>query len=61
MNKLIKSTKNFIANEEGATTVEYIFLIALIILAVYGVVRALASAMKGKFTNTTTDLKKADK
>lgn len=58
MNQIKKITKNFIQNEDGMTTVEYVLLAVFIVLAVVAVVRILGKTMGTKFTKVNTELNK---
>ena len=56
MNKLVKSIKQFLNNEEGMGAVEYALIVAVmsvIILAVWGV---LQDGLQTAFTNISTTL-----
>lgn len=59
MAKLIDLTKRFIADEEGATAVEYGVLIALIIAACIIIIAALGRQINTGFTNVSNELKTA--
>jgi Flp pilus assembly pilin Flp len=47
---------NLIANEDGATMVEYVLLIVLIAAAMVVSLGTLKTALNGKFTSVTTTL-----
>jgi pilus assembly protein Flp/PilA len=49
--------KNFIADESGATAIEYGLIAAGISLAIIAVVNGLGSNLKTKFTSINTSLK----
>lgn len=49
--------KNFIADETGATAIEYGLIAAGIALAIIAVVNNLGTTLKGKFTSISTSLK----
>lgn len=53
MNKFIQS---FIADEAGATTIEYGLLIALIGVAIITAVSSVGTALSGKFRTVATSL-----
>ncbi|WP_435016311.1 Flp family type IVb pilin [Tundrisphaera sp. TA3] len=48
--------KSLLAEEDGATMVEYALMVALIAAAAITVVGALSTALNGKFTSVTTSL-----
>ncbi|WP_435016312.1 Flp family type IVb pilin [Tundrisphaera sp. TA3] len=48
--------KSLLAEEDGATMVEYALMVALIAAAAITVVGALSTALNNKFTSTTTAL-----
>jgi pilus assembly protein Flp/PilA len=49
--------KQFLADESGATAIEYGLIAAGIALAIIAVVNGLGSNIKGKFTSINTSLK----
>jgi len=49
--------KQFLADESGATAIEYGLIAAGISLAIIAVVNGLGSNIKGKFTSINTSLK----
>lgn len=49
--------KNFIADESGATAIEYGLIAAGIALAIIAVVNNLGLTLKSKFTSISTSLK----
>ena len=49
--------RKFIADETGATAIEYGLIAAGISLAIIGVVNGLGTTIKGKFTSIKTSLK----
>ncbi len=49
--------KRFIADESGATAIEYGLIAAGIALAIIAVVNGTGSSLKGKFTTINTSLK----
>jgi pilus assembly protein Flp/PilA len=51
---MIKFAKQLIANEDGATMVEYALMIALIAAALITVVGTLGTAISSKFTTVST-------
>lgn len=57
MAKLIDLTKRFIADEEGATAVEYGVLVALIIAACVVVIASLGGQIKAGFEKVDNELK----
>ncbi|MDT8335292.1 MAG: Flp family type IVb pilin [Desulfurivibrionaceae bacterium] len=56
MNQLLKLTKSFINDEEGATAVEYGVLVALIIAAVVAVIAVLGEKINNGFEKVNTAL-----
>jgi pilus assembly protein Flp/PilA len=54
MTKLIR---NFLADETGATAIEYGLIAAGISLAIIAAVNGLGTALRTKFTSITTSLK----
>lgn len=60
MAKLIDLTKRFIADEEGATAVEYGVLIALIIAACVAIIAVLGGQIKAGFQKVTDALTAAN-
>lgn len=60
MKNVKKYIKNFIKQEEGATTTEYVLLLALIVIAIWVVVKNFGSALKRKFSNVTEKLNNAN-
>ena len=56
MSEIIKMVQRLLADEEGATAVEYGVLIALIIAAVVAIIATLGSQIQQGFTNVSTAL-----
>ena len=54
---MIKILKKFIADESGATAIEYGLIAAGIALAIIAAVNGLGSSLNGKFTELNTSLK----
>ncbi|MBA2397900.1 MAG: Flp family type IVb pilin [Bradyrhizobium sp.] len=52
-----KMLKEFIADERGATAIEYGLIAAGIALAVISAVNGVGTALKGKFNTISTSLK----
>jgi pilus assembly protein Flp/PilA len=53
---MIKFAKQLIANEDGATMVEYALMVALIGAALVTVVTQLSTAISGKFSSVATTI-----
>jgi pilus assembly protein Flp/PilA len=49
--------KAFLADESGATSIEYIVVASLVALAIVGVVVRLGTSVKGMYTLVTTAMK----
>ena len=56
MSEIIKFVQRFLADEEGATAVEYGVLIALIIAAVVAIIAPLGSQINQGFTSVSNTL-----
>jgi pilus assembly protein Flp/PilA len=54
---MIKTFKSFLANESGATAIEYGLIAAGISLAIIAVVNGLGSTLNNKFTSINSSLK----
>jgi pilus assembly protein Flp/PilA len=54
---MIKAFKEFIADESGATAIEYGLIAAGISLAIIAIVNGLGTNLKNKFTSINTSLK----
>jgi pilus assembly protein Flp/PilA len=54
---MIKSIKKFVANESGATAIEYALIASLIAVAIIGTVTALGSKITGVFNEVANNLK----
>ncbi|MBV8661732.1 MAG: Flp family type IVb pilin [Hyphomicrobiales bacterium] len=54
---MIKSIKSFIANESGATAIEYALIASLIAVAIIGALTALGTKLSSEFNEVTTNLK----
>jgi pilus assembly protein Flp/PilA len=52
----MNALKNFLADENGATLVEYALIVALIAVACIVVITTLSTAIKGEFTTIASDL-----
>ena len=52
-----KMLKKFIADESGATAIEYGLIAAGIALAIVPAVQGVGNSLKGKFTTISTSLK----
>lgn len=57
-NYIKKVSRDFIKNEDGMTTVEYVLLAVFIFLAVVAVVRILGKTMGKKFNQVDSELNK---
>jgi pilus assembly protein Flp/PilA len=56
---LIQTLKNLVRDEEGASLVEYILLVALIAVVCIAAVTLLGTSAKAKFSTTATSIEKA--
>jgi pilus assembly protein Flp/PilA len=56
MSKLIASARKFMADESGATMVEYALMVALVAAVCVVAVTALGNAISGKFTSVATSV-----
>ena len=56
-NHMKKTLKDFIADESGATAIEYGLIAAGISLAIIAIVNTLGGTLKTKFTSINTSLK----
>ncbi len=54
---MIKSVKKFVANESGATAIEYSLIASLIAVAIILSVTALGSKLQNTFNEVSTNLK----
>lgn len=54
MESLVKGVKQFVAEEDGATMVEYGLMLALIAMVCVGVISTLGTDLKAKFTQVAT-------
>ena len=54
---MIKSLKNFVANESGATAIEYALIASLIAVAIILSVTALGSKLQNTFNEVSSNLK----
>ena len=54
---MIKSVKNFVANESGATAIEYALIASLIAVAIILSVTALGSKLQNTFNEVGSNLK----
>ena len=54
---MIKSVKNFVANESGATAIEYALIASLIAVAIILSVTALGSKLQNTFNEVSSNLK----
>ncbi len=54
---MIKSLKSFVANESGATAIEYALIASLIAVAIILSVSALGSKLQNTFTEVSSILK----
>jgi pilus assembly protein Flp/PilA len=57
VNKFLNFGKSFVADESGATAIEYGLLAALISVAILVTVQTLGGTLKGVFSNVDTQLK----
>ncbi len=49
-------TKDFLADEAGATAIEYAMIAAFIAVAIVGAVTTLGTSLTGIFTNVNSDI-----
>ncbi|MGO8801052.1 MAG: Flp family type IVb pilin [Roseiarcus sp.] len=54
---MIKFVKNFVANESGATAIEYALIASLIAVAIILSVTALGSKLQNTFNEVSSNLK----
>jgi pilus assembly protein Flp/PilA len=54
---MIKSAKNFIANEAGATAIEYALIASLIAVAIIVSLQVLGSQLQNTFNEVSSNLK----
>jgi len=54
---MIKSLKNFVANESGATAIEYALIASLIAVAIIASLNAVTGSLKNVFSEVSTALK----
>jgi pilus assembly protein Flp/PilA len=54
---MIQSIKNFVANESGATAIEYALIASLISLVIIGTVTTVGVSLNGIFNEVATNLK----
>jgi pilus assembly protein Flp/PilA len=54
---MIKSLKNFIANESGATAIEYALIASLIAVFIVGSLSALGTRLSAEFSEVSAALK----
>lgn len=53
----MKSIKRFVANEEGATAIEYALIASLIAVAIIGVLTVLGTQLSTTFGEVSSNLK----
>ncbi|MGD0562024.1 MAG: Flp family type IVb pilin [Roseiarcus sp.] len=54
---MIKSLKNFVANESGATAIEYALIASLIAVFIIGSLQVLGTHLSSEFTEVSNALK----
>jgi pilus assembly protein Flp/PilA len=54
---MIKSLKNFVANESGATAIEYALIASLIAVFIVGSLSALGTRLSAEFSEVSAALK----
>lgn len=54
---MIKSLKNFVANESGATAIEYALIASLIAVAIIASLTTVSGKLQGVFSEVSTALK----
>jgi pilus assembly protein Flp/PilA len=55
--RMIKSLKNFVANESGATAIEYALIASLIAVAIIAAVTAVGTHLQNTFNEVSSNLK----
>ena len=56
---MIKSLKSFVANESGATAIEYALIASLIAVALVGILTSLGTKLSAEFSDISGALKEA--
>lgn len=56
MNTAISRIKNFLVSEDGPTAVEYAVMLALIVVALIGTIKALTANVSTTFSQTGSSL-----
>ena len=56
MNSAISKVKNFLVSEDGPTAVEYAVMLALIVVALIGTIKALTGSVSGTFSSVSSSL-----
>ncbi len=54
---MIKSLKNFVANESGATAIEYALIASLVAVFIIGSLQVLGTHLSSEFTEVSNALK----
>ena len=54
---MIKSLKGFVANESGATAIEYALIASLIAVALVGILTSLGTKLSSEFSEISSALK----
>jgi pilus assembly protein Flp/PilA len=56
MTQVFSSVRTFLASDDGPTAVEYAVLMGLIVVALVGVVKGLATSISGTFNSVSATL-----
>jgi pilus assembly protein Flp/PilA len=56
-NHMLKKLQSFVANESGATAIEYALIASLIAIAIIGGVSALGTRLSAEFSEVSASLK----
>jgi pilus assembly protein Flp/PilA len=56
MNEAISKVRRFLTSEDGPTAVEYAVMLALIVVAVIGIVTSLGKSVSGTFSTVSSTL-----
>jgi pilus assembly protein Flp/PilA len=54
MSNLVKNVKNFLVSEDGPTAVEYAVMLALIVVALIAVIKALTGSVSTTFSSVSS-------
>lgn len=59
MKKFFDGLRRFIAEEDGATAVEYAVMVALIVVVALGAIQSLGQQVQGTFQNVSDEIESA--